>query len=32
MNLSLHERMIELHGDVPWGSVLDAGLDSRSMR
>lgn len=32
MNLSLYERIHELHGSMPWGSVLDAGTGPGSMR
>ena len=32
MNLSLYERVSELHGALPWGSVLDAGTGPGSMR
>ena len=32
MNLSLYERIHELHGTMPWGSVLDAGAGPGSMR
>jgi len=32
MNLSLYERVSELHGAAPWGSVLDAGTGPGSMR
>lgn len=32
MNLSLYSRVNELHGALPWGSVLDAGSWPGSMR
>lgn len=32
MNLSLYARVSELHGALPWGSVLDAGSGPGSMR
>lgn len=32
MNLSLYERVTELHGRLPWSSVLDAGTGPASMR
>lgn len=32
MNLSLYQRVSELHGGRPWGSVLDAGTGPGSMR
>ena len=32
MNLSLYQRVSELHGTKPWGSVLDAGTGPGSMR
>ncbi|MBL8265032.1 class I SAM-dependent methyltransferase, partial [Steroidobacter sp.] len=32
MNLSLYERVTELHGALPWSSVLDAGTGPASMR
>lgn len=32
MSASLYDRITELHGIQPWGSVLDAGTGSASMR
>lgn len=32
MNLTLYQRVSELHGAEPWGSVLDAGTGPGSMR
>ncbi len=32
MNLSLYEKVTELQGTTPWGSVLDAGTGRASMR
>ena len=32
MNPSLYERLTQLHGALPWGSVLDAGTGPGSMR